>query len=626
MDASPVCFLFDNQRAAPGTAGSLLFERPATRITAWSSTEVTSALAQVEAERARGRHVCGTIAYEAGAFGSGRSRAVSARLHGDAARIDGLALVDFYAFEHALSMTAADVTEWLARRCAMAPRAAVHGVSWTETRDAYRAKIATIKSHIQSGDTYQVNFTFKCKFGLEGPALALYRNLRSRQRVEHGAYVRLPDREILSFSPELFVRRQGEMLTCKPMKGTAPRGTSDEEDEQIVARLKADPKTLSENVMIVDLIRSDLGRIARVGSVRVEGLFDVETFESVHQMVSTVRGEVDAGVTLVDVMASVFPCGSVTGAPKVRTMEIIDGLESEMRGIYTGALGWIAPSGDFTFSVPIRTLVVRGGRGEMGVGSGIVHESDADAELDECFVKASFLTRSNEALRLVETLRFDATSRRLVHIDAHLRRMQTSAACFGFAFAPARVRAAVDHAVAPHASSPCKVRIVLSIDGDVEVSVEPLARLETPRGTKPWVTVSPKPIDSTSCFRRHKTTARELYDEAYAACVAAGGYDVLFLNERGELAEASRHNVFLEKGGALLTPPVEAGALPGIERQRVLDDPQTQASEATLSLEDVRAADRIWLSNSVRGLVEVVLAHEAGTVRRTVVAAPTCST
>jgi para-aminobenzoate synthetase/4-amino-4-deoxychorismate lyase len=607
---SRVCFLFDNQRAPPEAAGSRLFERPAARITAWARDEVSSALALVDAERARGRSVCGYMAYEAGAFSSEGPSGASTLLHDAASRTDGLALVDFYSFDDSVSMTTAALTEWLARECAGAPRAAVHGVSWSETPDTYRAKVGAIKDHIQKGDTYQANFTFKCKFGLEGTALALYRNLRLRQRVELGAYARLPDLEILSFSPELFVRREGDRLTCKPMKGTAPRGKTSEEDAQITARLRVDPKTLSENVMIVDLIRSDLGRIAHIGSVQVEGLFDVERFESVHQMVSTVRGHVDAGVSFRDVMAAVFPCGSVTGAPKVRTMEILEELEVESRGVYTGALGWLAPSGDFAFSVPIRTVVVREGRGEMGVGSGIVHESDPDAELDECFLKAGFLTRSNEAVRLIETLRFDSASRELVHVGAHLARMKASAAYFGFAFDEGRVRAAIAPALAVCSSGTCKVRIVLSIDGDVDVSVEPLALAPAPSGSKPSVTVSPKAVDSASCFRRHKTTARELYDEEYAACVRAGGYDVLFLNERGELAEASRHNVFIEKDGVLLTPPVEAGALPGIARRQVLDDPRYKASEATLTMDDVRGADRIWLSNSVRGLVEVVLAHD----------------
>ena len=619
MEPPQVCFLFDDRRAAHGAAASLLFERPIRRILALSGAEVAPALEQVESERSRGRHVCGYLAYEAGAF--------MARRPGKAARAsDGEPLVDFYSFDQAVSMTADTAADWLARQCAPGDRAAVHGVSWTETRETYRAKIAAIKSHIERGDTYQVNFTFKCGFGLEGSALALYRHLRERQRVELGAYVRLADREILSFSPELFVRRQRDWLTLKPMKGTAARGASAEQDEQIVARLKADPKTLSENVMIVDLMRSDLGRLAKIGSVHVEGLFDVETFETVHQMVSTVRGEVDARVPLGEVMAGIFPCGSVTGAPKVRTMEIIDTLETEPRGVYAGALGRVEPGGDFVFSVPIRTLVVRGRQGEMGIGSGIVHESEADAEWGECLLKASFLTRSNDSFRLIEALRFHAGTRELVHLDAHLRRLESSAAFFNFAFERARVREALDRALAEHTRGTSKVRIVLASDASVEVSVEPLAPLETALGSRPWVTVSPEAIDSTSCFRRHKTTVRELYDRAYGACVAAGGYDVLFRNERGEVAEASRHNVFIEKDGCFLTPPLAAGALAGIARQGVLDDPRIKAAEATMSMQDVRAADRIWLTNSVRGLVEVVLRLEPVASRHTGTAVSTCST
>jgi para-aminobenzoate synthetase/4-amino-4-deoxychorismate lyase len=597
----PVRFLFDNQRAGAGESASWLFEHPVKRITAWSSSEVTRALADIEAERARGHYACGYLAYEAGV---GFTRASN---RAPANAIQETPLVDFYAFEGGVSMTSDAVAEWLDRRCDAESRAAVHDLSWTETRETYRAKIASIHDHIRKGDTYQVNFTFKCRFELEGWPVALYRHLRDRQRVELGAYVELDDREILSFSPELFVRKEGDTVTLKPMKGTARRGASREEDEHIVACLRADAKTLSENVMIVDLIRSDLGRVARIGSVRVEHLFDVETFETVHQMVSTVRGTVAPTLPLLDVMASVFPCGSVTGAPKPRTMEIIERLEREPRGVYTGALGWVEPSGNFTFSVPIRTLVVRGRQGEMGVGSGIVHESDADAELDECFLKARFLVRSNEGLRLIETLRFEPASRELVDLEAHLERMQASAACFSFAFDRVLILDAIERTLAARAIATSKVRILLSIDGDVEVFVEPLAALRAPSPAKPFVTLSARTVDSTSFFRGHKTTARELYDREYAAGVAAGAYDVLFLNERGELAEASRHNVFIEKGGVWLTPPVSAGALPGIERRRLLEDPRRKSAEATLSMEDVRAADRIWLSNSVRGLVEVDL-------------------
>jgi para-aminobenzoate synthetase/4-amino-4-deoxychorismate lyase len=612
-----VCFLFDDQRAPRGARASLLFEGPARQIRALCGEDVAPALAQVDAERARGRHVCGYIAYEAGAFLTGpRRRALPGG--------SSTPLVDFYSFDRGVDMTADEVTEWLATRCD-GPPAAVHDVTFTETRETYRAKVAAIKSHIRRGDTYQVNFTFKCRFELEGTPLSLYRHLRGRQRVELGAYARVADREILSLSPELFVRKQGDWLTFKPMKGTAARGASPEEDERIVAALRVDPKTVSENVMIVDLMRSDLGRVAQIGSVFVDKLLDVETFETVHQVVSTVCGKVGTGMPLGEVLTQVFPCGSVTGAPKVRTMEILDGLESEPRGLYAGALGRVEPSGDFCFSVPIRTVVLRDGHGEMGVGSGIVHESDADSEWDECSLKASFLTRSNDRLRLIETLRFDGPSRELVHLDAHLARMQSSARYFHFEFDRGTVLDAIRRAVAEPPGGVCKLRVLLTSRGRVEVSVEAIGPIEGAGGARPWVTLSANAIDSTSCFRRHKTTERKLYDEAYEACTAAGGYDVVFLNERGEVAEASRHNVFVEKGGRMLTPPVSAGALPGIARQSTLDDPGLNAAEGILGLEDLRSASRIWLTNSVRGIVQVDLRPELASDRLRGTAVSTCS-
>ncbi len=611
LPQADVCFLFDNQRAGPHAAGSLLFERCVRRITARSREEVEWALAQVEQERVRGRYVCGYVAYEARPFVTARRDAVA----GSPPR-EGSALVDFFAFDAGISMTGDAVARWLARRCGSESRAAVHTVRFTETRETYQTKLRAIQSAIVRGDTYQVNFTFKCRFGLEGSATALYLQLRERQRVEFGAYARLPDQEILSLSPELFVRRQGEEIACKPMKGTAARGGSPDEDARIVTGLKTDPKTLSENVMIVDLMRSDLGRIAEIGSVRVADLFEVESFETVHQMVSTVRATVDAGLPVSDVLRAVFPCGSVTGAPKGRAMQIIESLEAEARGIYTGALGWVAPGGDFCFSVPIRTVAVQGGQGEMGIGSGIVHESDPDAEWAECLLKASFLTRPSESLRILETLRFDPASGGAPRLDAHLDRMAAAAATFHFAFDRARVVAAIDLATGRPGTGSAKVRVSLAFDGSVDVSLEPLAARDDSGTGAPWVAVGAKPIDSTSCFRRHKTSARQLYDEEYRAWREAGAYDVVFLNERGEVAEASRHNVFIERGGRLFTPALASGALPGIERKRILDDPSLHAVEAALSLHDLLGADRVLLTNAVVGIVpvDVRLTRKDGTL------------
>ncbi len=490
---------------------------------------------------------------------------------------------------------------------------AIHDLERTETRASYGEKVRVIKDQIGRGETYQVNFTLKYRFGFEGSSVTLYRALRERQRVEFGAFARLPDVHILSFSPELFVRKEGRWLTCKPMKGTAPRGLSRENDARLLAAMRADPKTLAENVMIADLIRSDLGRIAEVGSVTAGPLFDVETFETVHQMVSTVRGQIGAGVGLADVLAGVFPCGSITGAPKIRTMQIIRALEREPRGIYTGALGFVAPNQDFCFSVPIRTVVARGQRAEMGIGSGIVDESDEDAEFEECLLKARFLVGVNASFRLLESLRFDASDRTVARIEEHATRLAKSAAHFEFAFDRSRVLDAIAAATAACADGLHKVRVTLSQDGTVAVSTEPLGAPAdasvVPGEAKavPWVALSERRVDSSSCFQRHKTTRRSLYDQEFREWAARGAYDVLFLNERDEVVEASRHNIFIEKSGRVVTPPLDAGALPGIMRRSVLGDAAWNASEETISVADLYAAKRIWLTNSVRGIVVVAM-------------------
>ncbi len=598
---SEVCFLFENQRAAPAAQASMLFERPVHRIVAWTGKQLSEALVALDEQRKQGLYTCGYLTYEAGyVMGDGR--------HGRRPRpAQDLPLLEFFTFENPRSMAATEVTQWLSHNGAGEDRVALHDVVLTETLETYRRKIEAIKESILNGDTYQVNFTFKYHFAFEGSALALYRTLRGRQRVEFGAYVKLPEHEILSFSPELFVRKQGGRLTSMPMKGTAPRGLSPEEDAELVSRLRSDPKTLSENVMIVDLVRNDLGRVAHLGSVRVENLFEVQTFEAVHQMVSTVHAGVDREARLRDILLSVFPCGSITGSPKTRTMEIIRNLETEARGIYTGALGFVAPTNDFCFSVPIRTLVTRGARGEMGVGSGIVHESDPVEEYGECALKASFLTGINSSFMLIETFRFDAATRQEDRLLPHLERMQASAKYFNFRFDRSRILEAIARATDHCREGECRVRIRLASDGEVAVATDSFTEGATAAPGVRWIVTSERRIDSASCFQQHKTTVRRLYDDEYNHWRARGAYDVVFLNERGEVAEASRHNIFIEKEGMLVTPPVSAGALPGIERQRVLDHPKWHAGEAGISVRDLRLAKRILLTNAVRGVVEVAL-------------------
>jgi para-aminobenzoate synthetase/4-amino-4-deoxychorismate lyase len=588
-----VSFLLENRRPAAGPTHAFLFEEPVNRITAARVDAVLPALDALDAERARGRWVCGYLTYEAAAAFGLATR--------DPAAEKPMPLADFFSFEHRRVLDAEETVAWLAVSAGDG-ECALFDIERTESTASYLAKIARIHAYIAAGDTYQANFTLHYRFGFEGSAVSLYRALRERQRVEFGAYLRLPEAEILSFSPELFVRREGGAITGKPMKGTAPRGSSPDEDMRIAAAMRADPKTLSENLMIVDLIRNDFGRVARTGSVRTEDLFEVQAFETVHQMVSTVRADLSDGATPArTILESLFPCGSVTGAPKVRTMEILRELEAGPRGIYTGAIGFVGPSGDFCFSVPIRTVVARGQRAEMGVGSGIVHDSDAADELDECVLKARFLLGVNASFRLIESFCFDADRRELRRGDEHMERMRASAAFFSFAFDRARVLGEVERATRTCATGLHKVRVTLSLDGEVTASAEALGEPATP----PWVALSSARIDAGSCFRRHKTTSRQLYEDEYRAWHAQGAYDVLFLNDRGELAEASRHNVFVDRGGRWVTPPIASGALPGIMRREVLADRRWNAVEEPVSLDDLEAAPRLFLTNSVRGIVPV---------------------
>lgn len=598
------CFLFDDRLAPAHAAASLLFERPVRRIVARDPAEVAGALDAVEEERSRGRFVCGLLTYEAG---YGLAGVATSAAHGA-----GLPLVDWYAFDACRALDAAAVADWLSERSG-AEETAVHGLEWTESRESYRAKIRTIRDHLERGDTYQVNFTFQCRFAFEGSALGLYRRLRDRQKVAFGAYVRLADREVLSLSPELFVRKDGDALTSCPMKGTASRASSIEDDEKAAARLASDEKTQSENVMIVDLMRNDLARVAQVGSVRVAGLFEVQTFETVHQMVSTIVARAP-GATVGAVVRALFPCGSVTGAPKVRTMQIIERLENEPRGLYTGALGFVTPGGDFRFSVPIRTLVVERGHAQMGVGSGIVYDSDPDAEFDECLLKAKFVTRSN-TFRIIETLLVDGDRRRAPRLGAHLDRMERSAGTFAFDFDRAAATRTVEGFASECSAGPHKLRLTLGVKGDLEVTSEALPRV--PAFADRWLAVSEHRVDSRSVFQRHKTTVRRLYDDEYRVWRARGAYDVLFLNEHGDAVEASRHNLFVERDGALITPPIEAGALAGIERQSVLGDSRHRAREAALPLHHVRTASRLFLTNAVRGMVHVRLESGVATAMHT---------
>jgi para-aminobenzoate synthetase/4-amino-4-deoxychorismate lyase len=479
-------------------------------------------------------------------------------------------------------------------------RFGVSNLRFNTARTEYAGAIESIKSHLTKGDTYQVNYTFKQTFDLDGAPRDLYETLRRRQRVAYSAYVCDGERTVISLSPELFFRRDGDTVTVKPMKGTVRRGVDEREDDELSAWLAADPKNCAENVMIVDMVRNDLGRIAQVGGVRVPALFEVERFQTLHQMTSTVEADVPSTTTWYDVFRSLFPCASVTGAPKIRTMELIAGLEKEARGVYTGAIGYIAPDGSACFNVAIRTIVVdAGGRAEMGIGSGVVYDSDADAEYEECLLKGRFVSGVAHRFELFETMLLDGGD---VYLrERHLKRLQSSAAHYGYDYPADAVARALDEESRRRPEGRHKLRLLLDAGGRVSMSCTALdARPETFR-----VKVSKERVDPADEFLYHKTTHRPLYQRERESALADGYDEVLFLNTNGEVCEGSITNLFVRFGGELYTPPVSCGLLPGTLRKELIA--RGKCRERVLDLSAVRDAEKVYVGNSVTGLVAASL-------------------
>ncbi len=468
------------------------------------------------------------------------------------------------------------------------------------TGKQYAEKIAAIHEYIRSGDTYQVNFTDCMRFDFSGSVEALFGALVENQPVQYGALLHGENWHILSFSPELFFRRRERRIVTRPMKGTVRRGADNAEDDALARWLTSDLKNRSENVMIVDLLRNDLGRICEYGSVRVDELFAVEKYETLFQMTSTVSGTLRPEVRSSGIFESLFPCGSITGAPKHRTMEIIHELERGPRGVYTGAIGFFSPAREAVFSVPIRTVVLENDRGTMGVGSGIVIDSSAEGEFRECLLKSEFLARREETFQLLETILWNDGYGLL---SLHLERMESSAVYFGFHFDREAILAALEGEEKLFAAGArIKVRVLLDRGGAITVTHVPVVE----QAKSGRVAVSEFRVSSSDRMLRHKTTRRQLFDQQYEEALQRGYDEVLFLNERGEVTEGAISNVFIEKEGRWFTPPVACGLLPGTYRRHLLET-RPEASERILRLEDLASADAIYICNSVRGCRKVTI-------------------
>ena len=583
--------LLDNSsgRGAP----SLLFSDPVDVVTAFEPKDVPAALARLEAGVAQGLHAAGFFAYELG-------YALEPKIAALMPKGRNVPLLWFGLYRAPRPMREAEVDHWLATHTRSG---SYHFTSVTCAWDqaAYERRFSAVQDKIRAGDIYQLNLTFKARFRLEGSPLTFYRDLRQRQRVAYAGIVDTGEVTVLSASPELFIEKHGAVVATRPMKGTAPRAGTPEADADQRRVLSSDVKQRAENLMIVDLMRNDLGRIAEVGSVSVTDLFTVETYRTLHQLTSGVRATLKDDVGLADLIRAIFPPGSVIGAPKIRAMELIRDYETEPRGVYCGAIGHITPEGEALFNVAIRTPVVfRDGRGEMGIGSGVVYDSVGAKEYAECLLKMKFLTDPPKPFELIETMLYDGANGYWL-LEGHLRRLKASALYFGYALDEAAARQRLEDVVAGRAGARLRVRLTLAEDGTMAITATEQPAMG-PDAVMRYA-VSATRLDSTNAFLFHKTTRRELYDREWQHYASTAGADeVLYLNERGELAEGSRTNVFVEKSGQLLTPPLSSGLLPGVLRAELLAS--GRAEEAVLTLDDLRVADAVYVGNSVRGLVK----------------------
>jgi para-aminobenzoate synthetase/4-amino-4-deoxychorismate lyase len=486
------------------------------------------------------------------------------------------------------------------------------------TKATFTNKIKTIQELIRNGDTYQVNFTYRINGAITGEPISLYQNLRDKQPGPFGAYIEHSDGWVLSCSPEWFLSKQGQRLITKPMKGTGKAG------EISSTSLSADPKNRAENLMIVDLLRNDFSKISKAGSVKVPHLFQVDQHGDVLQMTSTIESTANGDLSLKELLSAIFPCGSITGAPKRRTMEIIQELEDQPRNLYCGSIAWFDPVADaenhkdqvtdsprlvsIGMSVVIRTLEVNQDRQfTMGVGGGITIDSDAESEWHECQTKANFLYQLQSTPGLFETIRLEHGQ--ASHLEHHLGRLEQSSTTLGIPFDRKKALDLIHSACEKLNDTQLiyRMRLELSSQGQLSVTVHPINSLPASIQLLWAQDLFDQDVTSNSKnpWFNHKVSERAIYDEAWKKAEQKGSFDALFVNELGYVTEGGRSNLFIKKNGQWQTPPIDAGCLPGVMRSLILRDPLWKAIEINIRPEDVLSAEEIIFCNALRGIISV---------------------
>ncbi|OJI05620.1 bifunctional anthranilate synthase component I family protein/class IV aminotransferase [Polynucleobacter sp. MWH-Adler-W8] len=567
-------------------------------------TATQQCLTEISAALAKGEFIVAAFAYELGR-----------QIHHLPERINHSdhhhPLIEAWSFAEFKKLSKQDVDNFITQRLASLDlaqaSAGVMDVRQSLNEEQFTADIAAIQEYIRSGDSYQINHTYRITGKTYGAPLALYSRLRDRQPGRFGAFIEHEGNFLLSQSPELFIARDGDTIKAMPMKGTASALST------IASALSDDPKNQAENVMIVDLLRNDLSRISLPGTVLVPNLFEVARHGDVLQMTSTVQGQIKPEISLFDIFKAVFPCGSVTGAPKKRSMEIIQELEPEDRGYYCGALGWLDPNGNLAFSVPIRTVEITQDHDShassftLGVGAGITNDSDAGQEWQECRIKSAFLMDLPSATGLFETIAVVNSEPQRLH--AHLHRLSASAAALRIPFQLETAKKLISSACASlDKSLSYRLRIDLTPTGELLVTTAAMDLINEPVKIF-WaknILQGDVTMFSGDALLRHKISNRSLYDQAWQEAVKLGGFDALFINEQGFITEGGRTSIFVKPQGSSewLTPPVSAGLLPGVMRTGLLADPALNAREANLTINDVSMADEIMLSNALRGAIK----------------------
>lgn len=587
-------FVFlDNSKVSESDSASYLFQDPIEIISTNNLANIISSLKVIEDRIKKGYFAAGFLSYEIG-FGFEKSLKTTKKSNFPYLWFGIYKKPTIYS--HKDTMFTDDISE---------NRYSIENLKPNISEKEYTSSIKRIKHFIEKGDTYQVNYTFMLDFKFKGSIEQLYLALRQKQHVPYSALIKFNNQYILSFSPELFLKKRGSNITVKPMKGTAFRGRTTKEDKENIKALSKCSKNRSENIMIVDLLRNDLGRVCKTDSVKTTKFFEVEKYESILQMTSTVEGKMRSNALIADMFKATAPSGSVTGAPKISSMRIIDKLEKHPRKIYTGNIGFITPKKDATFNVAIRTLLIdsKTHKAQMGIGSGIVYDSGLKSEYNECILKSDFLTSRHKDFFLIETLLCDS-KKGYPLLKYHILRLENSAEYFNFLCNKTHILECLNRVERGlNKAYSYRVRLLLDRDGNVSITYKPI-KLDT---ENKLVTISNKRVLSEDRFLFHKTTNRNFYDKEYKLYKKKSFYDVIFENEKNQITEGAISNIIIKKNNRYYTPPIECGLLNGVYRRYLMSKKGFNIKEKVLYRKDLKKADQIILTNAVRGMVKVCL-------------------